>query len=61
MSEETKPIERYRLGIDYSTKGVRTTSASIELTGSDEDTFRRKAREYFAWVDATYPPPEPAS
>ena len=60
--EANNPVWRYRINLDYSTKGVLTTSSTVEVTGGAdidlEDTLKLRATEFHNWVNATWPPPD---
>tara|TARA_Y100000310_G_scaffold236599_1_gene239826 strand:- start:3322 stop:3522 length:201 start_codon:yes stop_codon:yes gene_type:complete len=56
-----QPQVRYRLNVQYSVKGVRSTDATMEMTGPwteiDAHGFLGLQREFQAKVDTLYPPP----
>ena len=54
MSEATYK-KRVRIGIDTSTKGVRTPSCTLEMLDTDEDEVLERFKVLVAKVTALYP------
>ena len=55
--DEQKPTVRRRVNVAHSVKGVATTDATFDAENLSEEDYSIQCLEFFAWVDANWPPP----